>query len=397
MASPEFARAIMSRLAGIVAATAVCFCLGCSGPGTMVSFSQGRGERLTRLLSFETRLQQSAIARRSTPYREPFLEQYLERMVDGLMREEAAPGVLPRVVLISDTGQNAYSFPDGAIYIHTGLLAQIESEAELALLLAHELAHITRRHALRALVAGPAETGETVFDRALSDSLSWFHELRRPKEVSGSFQEPAQELARLRRTLEQEADAVGLDMVVKADYDPHEALEIFEHLTEDNGGQAGQARAAGLLQALDPAAPAAGRTSDRAVFGRHLQHLLLEQGWLELRHGRWDKALRCARRLLRVSPAQARGHFLMGEILRQRNEAEDGLQALAHYHQAIAADPARPEPHKAIGLIHLKQGQARLARGFFEKALALAPQAPDSDYIRSYLTQCIITIEGENP
>jgi predicted Zn-dependent protease len=397
MASPECTRAIMSWLAGIAAATALCFGLGCSGPGTMVSFSHGRGERLTQLLSFETRLQQSAIARRSTPYREPFLEQYLERMVDGLMREEAAPGVLPRVVLISDTGQNAYSFPDGAIYIHTGLLAQIESEAQLALLLAHELAHITRRHALRALAAIPAEAAETVFDRALSDSLSWFHELTRPKEVSGPSQEPAQELANLRRTLEQEADAVGLDMVVKANYDPYEALEIFEHLKEDNGDRSGPARAAALLQALDPSAPPAGRRTDHAAFGRHLQHLLLEQGRLELRHGRSEKALRCARRLLRVSPAQARGHFLMGEILRQRNKAEDGLQALAHYHQALAADPLLPEPHKAIGLIHLEQGRALLARGFFEKALALAPQAPDSDYIRSYLTQCIITIEGENP
>jgi predicted Zn-dependent protease len=387
----------MRWLAGIAAATAVCFCLGCSGPGTMVSFSQGRGERLTQLLSFETRLQQSAIARRSTRYREPYLEQYLERMVSGLMGEEAAPGVVPRVVLISDTGQNAYSFPDGAIYIHTGLLAQMESEAQLALLLAHELAHITRRHALRALAAGPAEAAVTVFDRALSDSLSWFHELTRPKEGSGPFQEPAQELANLRRTLEQEADAVGLDMVVKANYDPYEALEIFEYLIDDNGGRAGEARAKALLQALDPSAPPARRWTNRAAFGRHLQHLLLEQGRLELRHGRPEKAMRCARRLLRVSPAHARGHFLMGEILRQRNEAEDGLQALAHYHQAIAADPLLPEPHKAIGLIHLEQGRAFLARGFFEKALALAPQAPDSDYIRSYLTQCIITTEGENP
>ncbi len=396
MASPECARAIMRWPAGIAAAVAACLCFGCTGPATMVPFSQGRGERLTQLLSFETRLQQSAIARRSAHYREPRLEQYLERMVGGLMREEAAPGVVPRVVLISDTGQNAYSFPDGAIYIHTGLLAQIESEAELALLLAHELAHITRRHALRALAASPAGTGETVFDRALSDSLSWFHELTRPKEVADPSQEPALELARLRRTLEGEADTVGLDMVVKANYDPHEALEIFEHLKEDNGGRAGQARAAVLLQVLGPAAPAAGRLTDRAAFGRHLQHLLLEQGWLELRHGRSEKALQCARRVLRVTPAHARGHFLTGEILRQRNEAEDGPQALAHYFQAIAADPSLPEPHKAIGLIHLKQGQARLARGFFEKALALAPHAPDSDYIRNYLTQCIITIEGEN-
>jgi predicted Zn-dependent protease len=197
------------------------------------------------------------------------------------------------VVLISDPGQNAYSFPDGAIYIHTGLLSHLESEAELALLLSHELAHVTRRHALRALAAGPAETDETIFDRTLSDSLAWFHELTAQKE----FAQPYAARASLRRSLEQEADRVGLDMVIKAGYDPHEAIEIFEHLRECN---------------------------------------------------------------------------------------------------AIAADPSLPEPYKAIGLIHLKKGRARSARGFFESALALAPHAHDNDYIRSYLTQCITTIEGED-
>jgi predicted Zn-dependent protease len=366
--------------------------MGCSGPGAVLSPPQGRGERLTQLLSFETRRQQSAIVRRSTLYREPQLEQYLERVVACLMPDDGAEGVVPQVVLISDYGQNAYSFPDGVIYIHTGLLVQLESEAELALLLAHELAHVTRRHALRALAASPAETDETVFDRALSDSLSWFHELALHKKVS----DQSSELMDLRRSLEQEADRVGLDMVIKADYDPHEALEIFKNLREDTERETGGERTGFLRQALNPANLAAGRRLDPAVFGKHLQNLLLEQGWLEVRHGRWDEALRCARRLLRDAPAHARGHYLLGEILRQRNEAEDLPQALEHYFRAIAADPSLPEPHKAIGLIYLKKGRARSALGFFENALALAPHAYDNEYIRGYITQCIITTEGED-
>jgi tetratricopeptide (TPR) repeat protein len=106
--------------------------------------------------------------------------------------------------------------------------------------------------------------------------------------------------------------------------------------------------------------------------------------------------LRCARRLVRDAPAHACGFFLLGEILRQRNEAGDTPQALAHYFRAIVSDPSFPGPHKAIGLIYFKQGQARLAKRFFENALALAPHSHDNDYIRSYLTQCIITIEGED-
>ena len=150
----------------------------------MVSSSGARGERLTQLLNFETRREQSAIARRSTSYREPQLEQHLERMLACLMPTEAPEGTVPRIVLLSDPGLNAYSFPDGAIYIHTGLLSHLENEAELALLLAHELAHVTRRHALRVLAAGPAETDVTVFDRALSESLSWFHDMAASKELA---------------------------------------------------------------------------------------------------------------------------------------------------------------------------------------------------------------------
>jgi hypothetical protein len=41
--------------------------------------------------------------------------------------------------------------------------------------------------------------------------------------------------------------------------------------------------------------------------------------------------------------------------------------------------------------------QARRARDFFQSALDLAPLSRDNAYIRSYLTQCRIMIEGENP
>jgi predicted Zn-dependent protease len=356
----------------------------------MVSASGARGERLTQLLNFETRREQSAIARRSTPYREPQLEQHLERMLAWLMPTEAPEGIVPRMVLISDPGLNAYSFPDGAIYIHTGLLSHLENEAELALLLAHELAHVTGRHALRVLAASPAETDVTVFDRA--DSLAWFHDMAAPQELA----DPSEKLSSLRRSLEQEADRVGLDMVIKANYDPYEALEIFGHLREGDAKGTGADRAAALLQALTPIDSVPGRLTDRRGFGKHLQQLLLDQAGLELRQGRWDEALRCVRRLVRDEPAHAGGYFLLGEILRQRNEAGDTPQALAHYFRAIVSDLSLPGPHKAIGLIYFKQGQARLAKSFFENALALAPHSHDNDYIRSYLTQCIITIEGED-
>ena len=106
---------------------------------------------------------------------------------------------------------------------------------------------------------------------------------------------PSDELLSLRRSLEQEADRMGLDMVIQAGYDPYEAIEIFDNLIEDRGDRPGKERVAAVLQPLATTDfSRTGRSTDRDDFGKRLQALLLEQGWLELRHSRWDGALQCA-------------------------------------------------------------------------------------------------------
>jgi predicted Zn-dependent protease len=388
------ARTITRPSAVCAAVMAVCLCMGCAGPGTTVASPEARVETLRQQLSLEARREQSAIVHRSLLYREPQLEQFLERVLASLMPAEVPEGIRPHVVLVRELSLDAYSFPDGAIYLHTGLIARLESEAELALLLAHELVHITRQHALRALVECLPESDTYFFNRVLSDSLSWFQDTA----ALPGMGKPSDELLGLRRSLEQEADRLGLDMVIQAGYDPYEATEIFDNLVEGGGDRPGKERAAAILQELSTAGVSSpSRSSDRGSFGKRLQALLLEQGWLELRHSRWDGALHCARRLVRDAPTNNRGHYLLGEILRRRDEPGDVPQALAHYLRAIALDPSFPEPHKAIGLVHLKQGHARLARSFFEKALDLAPHSRDNAYIRNYLSQCVVTPEGENP
>ena len=67
--------------------------------------------------------------------------------------------------------------------------------------------------------------------------------------------------------------------------------------------------------------------------------------------------------------------------------------ALSHFRKAIEIDPFYSEPHKAIGLIHYKEGQKALAKRFFESCLLLAPDAPDKAYIQGYIKHC--TSDGE--
>ena len=61
----------------------------------------------------------------------------------------ANPAVRYRVRVIEDPTLNAFAYPHGSIYIHTGLLARMENEDELATVLGHEMTHVEDRHMLR--------------------------------------------------------------------------------------------------------------------------------------------------------------------------------------------------------------------------------------------------------
>ena len=56
-----------------------------------------------------------------------------------------------KIIVIQDLHLNVFAFPNAVISIHSGILARIDNEAQLAALLAHEMAHCTSRHALRAM------------------------------------------------------------------------------------------------------------------------------------------------------------------------------------------------------------------------------------------------------
>ena len=374
---------------------ALTMCLGCTGPGAIGFAKETRIQRLHQLLSFEARREQAAIARQCVLYREPRTERLIEQVLTALMADAPAHGGMPKVLLVREASLNAFSFPDGAIYIHTGLLARLEHESELALLLAHEIVHITRQHALQAAMLDCRKGAGGPFDgRELSDSLSWFHD------TSPALGDPVplNAVRDLRRTLEHEADRVGLDMLIKSNYDPHEALEIFEHLKTGAGTEETAERAARLSDQLASAAlHAPARPRDTIAFSHRLHPLLTAQVELEIQRGEWESALRHVRRLLNDDPDNARGHYLLGELHRQRAEPGDEDLSLRHYDRAIGSDPLLPEPRKAAGLLLLKRGRAQAAQALFRSALDLAPQSSDNAYIRSYLTQCNAMIEGENP
>ena len=330
-------------------------------------------------------------------YREPALEAYLHQIAEKLQPLEVREKYNFRIRLLRDPYLNAFAFPNGVIYLHTGILSRLDNEAQLAALLAHEMTHCTHRHALRAFKGLKNENNlvlslkQTVARIASTgDLLNLFGNTASMAAINGYAQ-----------YFETEADLVGLQLMARAGYDPGEALRLFEHLKQELETenleepfffathpqlQKRIENCKGFLAKLKQ--PAAQGIRNKEVFLDKTYQVILYNASLDLKAGRFRAALRGAEKYLTIRNDDSKAYFLVGEILRQRGEAEDEFRAKVFYEKAITLDPSYPDPYKGIGLIYFKEGDWTLAKRSFESSLALSPHMRDRAYIQGYLLEC---------
>ena len=130
--------------------------------------------------------------------------------------------------IMQDTNVNAFAIPGGHVVILTGLLEEADSAEEVAGVLAHELAHVTRRHSLRNIVKS---AGLLVILQALLGDSSGL--LGLATEASRYLLEQ-----KFSRDFEREADDSGWAYLLQANVDPRGMTRFFEKLkkmTEDAG------------------------------------------------------------------------------------------------------------------------------------------------------------------
>jgi predicted Zn-dependent protease len=116
---------------------------------------------------------------------------------------------------------NAFAAPGGYLYFYTGLLKEMETEAELAAVMSHEISHVVARHGIKRLQAtlGVALAYELVFGEDGSEALNAAIGIG----LGLLF-------ADYSRDNEREADRFGIHYMVKAGYDPDGAVTMFEKL-----------------------------------------------------------------------------------------------------------------------------------------------------------------------
>jgi len=166
---------------------------------------------------------------------DPEITDYLEDVTARIARNsEIEVPVVLRVV--ESSVPDSFSLPGGFLYITVGMVQETRTEAELAAIISHEVAHIARRHATRQM------TKQQMFG-ILSLPLML---------VGGPIAFAAAEgvslaypftMLKFSRNSESEADIVGLGYMVATGYDPTAAISLFERVaSQDNARMPGLRR-----------------------------------------------------------------------------------------------------------------------------------------------------------
>jgi predicted Zn-dependent protease len=167
---------------------------------------------------------------------DPLIEEYIQDLGNRLLKQSEAATQSFDFFVIEDPVINAFAGPGGHIGIYSGLILATQSESELASVVAHEIAHVTQRHLLRAFDTANQMNGKTaalilaaILVGAATSSPDAGMAL-----ATGAQASAIQEQINFTRSNEQEADHVGIRILADADFDPRAMPVFFERLTHAN-------------------------------------------------------------------------------------------------------------------------------------------------------------------
>lgn len=161
------------------------------------------------------------ILKQNPRYEDARLQAYIQRVGERVARSSHRNQLKYVFTLVDSPDVNAFALPGGYIYIHRGLLAYLNSEAELAAVLGHEVGHVTARHSVR----------------QQSQSMAWG--LLGQAAAIGTGVGAVGDVANVMgnafvrgygRDMELEADGLGAQYLARAGYDPQAMIEVVKVL-----------------------------------------------------------------------------------------------------------------------------------------------------------------------
>jgi len=153
---------------------------------------------------------------------DPIIAEYVNRVGQNLVRNSDAK--VPFTIKVIDSEDvNAFALPGGFFFVNSGLILKADTEAELAGVMAHEIAHVAARHGTRQATRGELAQLSTI---PLIFMGGWAGYGARQ---AVSVLLPIGFLS-FSRAFESEADMLGLQYMYKTGYDPGAFVDFFEKI-----------------------------------------------------------------------------------------------------------------------------------------------------------------------
>ena len=159
------------------------------------------------------------------PVKDKTLQEYVNLVGNAVARNSGRPNIPYNFVVVDSPLQNAFSCPGGIIFVSSGLLKTIQSEDQLAGILAHEVAHVGHKHALKSIQRAQ-------FFNGVGKITSATMEGKKGKEFEnmiGGLQDTLFDKG-LDQNMEFEADTSAMDTAYRTGYDPNGLVQVLKEL-----------------------------------------------------------------------------------------------------------------------------------------------------------------------
>lgn len=289
--------------------------------------------------------------------------------------------------IINDSVPNAWAMPGGKIAFNRGLLYELNSEAELAAVMGHEMVHAAARHGAKGMERGIMLQGAMIAVGIGAQNTDYANL------IVGGAQAGAQLISsKYGRDAESESDLYGMQYMKKAGYDPTAAVTLQETFVRLSAG-----RKSNFIEGLfasHPPSPervaankatlaqvGAGGEWGKEVYAQKTAKLRATQGAYKaydeaikaLGEKNVDKARTLANQAIAIEPREARFQELLGDIALTQKKNQD---ALAFYDKAIKLQPDYFKPHIQSGIALFNMGKKAEAEPYLKRANELLPTAP---------------------
>lgn len=162
------------------------------------------------------------VERQSKVINDPVVSEYVNRVGQNLVRNSDAK-VPFTIKVIEDPSVNAFALPGGFFFVQSGLILKADTEAELAGVMAHEIAHVAARHATR------QQTRMTIAQLATVPLIFMGGAAAYGIYQASGLLVPLGFL-QFSRSQESEADFLGVQYMYKTGYDPTGFVDFFEKI-----------------------------------------------------------------------------------------------------------------------------------------------------------------------